>query len=143
MNPAYAVTMIDFDCRFCTADDLLCLSRCFGGSCCPPLEGDLIWVRWLLKRFGEGILQIIWRAEFLKSSYVMGIIPFSNNINIHLNQIQRSEVEFPFERREQTDHPAQFKNPPRLQNPQELAPLFVCWVTLACTAQRRKVSAVC
>jgi hypothetical protein len=29
------------------------------------------------------------------------------------------------------------------QNTQELAPLFICWVTLAYTAVRRKVSAVC
>jgi hypothetical protein len=33
--------------------------------------------------------------------------------------------------------------PPRLQNTQELALLFICWVTLAYTAVRRKVSAVC
>jgi hypothetical protein len=32
---------------------------------------------------------------------------------------------------------------PRLQNAQELAPLFICWVTLAYTAVRRNVSAVC
>jgi hypothetical protein len=31
---------------------------------------------------------------------------------------------------------------PRLQNTQELAHLFICWVTLAYIAVRRKVSAV-
>jgi hypothetical protein len=35
------------------------------------------------------------------------------------------------------------KQPPRLQNTQELAPLFICWVTSAYTAVCRKVSAVC
>jgi hypothetical protein len=38
---------------------------------------------------------------------------------------------------------AMWRHTPRLQNKQELAPLFVCWVTLAYTDVRRKVSAVC
>lgn len=51
------------------------------GGAAPHLEGDWIWVRCLVKRLGEGILQMIWRVEFLKSSYVIGVIPFSYNIN--------------------------------------------------------------
>lgn len=55
-----------------------------------------------------------WEREFCKCYEVMGIIPFSNNINISLNQIKwflRTDVELPFQRWEQTERPARFKNP--------------------------------
>jgi hypothetical protein len=42
-----------------------------------------------------------------------------------------------------SSHLGTLRQPPRLQNTQELTPLFTCWVTLAYTSVRRKVSAVC